>query len=528
VSDADPKAAQPAPPSRAAFFVPSAPWLALLIASIAFRLPSLINAAGTNSDAAVVGLQAMHLLRGEWSPFLWGSGYQTSADAIVAAFVFLFTGPSPVALMASTLAGHIVLTWLSFDMVRKHLPAWTAAAVVAPLVFTPDPVHTYVLYPPRQASLTLAFLALWLIEGATASRRPRLRLAAGGAVATFAVWADPYALLFLPAAALLAPLVLAELRADRPELLRRLGAFAGGAAAGLAPYWLLIHHPLASRGQTSLKLEVIDRNLKLLIDPCMPWLLSTKIYAAKHMSDYQPWETGAGWHAFQVLGAAIFVAGILSGFALLFVKRIPWDLRRLGLLGALMLPATVGGFLLSPMVMDHFSSRYLASIILAAPLALAPAAYLLRGRTFALALAPYLVSGAVSGWISYRPFTLARHPSLAVDARLGEMLRERRIAYAVADYWASYRLTYAFAESPVVVPSNQAEDRYKPYRERFEAEPVVAYVFDAYRSRENLPELEAKIRRGETGFEPRYDRFVLDNFTVLILTRAAPTRVAQR
>jgi hypothetical protein len=213
---------------------------------------------------------------------------------------------------------------------------------------------------------------------------------------------------------------------------------------------------------------------------------------------------------------------------MLFVKRIPWDLRRLGLVGALMFPATLGGFLLSPMVMDHFSSRYLAAIILAAPLALAPAAYLLRGQGFALLLAPYLVSGAVSGWVSYRPFTLARHPSLAVDARLGEMLRERKIRYAVADYWASYRLTFAFAEAPVVVPSNQAEDRFKPYRVRFEAEPEVAYIFDAYRSRENLPELEAKIRRGETGFEPRYDRFVLDNFTVLILRRAEPSRVAQR
>jgi hypothetical protein len=528
VSDADPKAAQPVPPSRAAFFLPSAPWLAVLIASIAFRLPSLINAAGTNADAAVVGLQAMHLLRGEWSPFLWGSGYQTSADAIVAAFVFLFTGPSPVALMGSTLAGHVLLTWLSFDMVKKHLPPWTAAAVVAPLVFTPDPVHTYVLYPPRQASLTLVFLALWLIEGANASGRPRLRLAFGGVVATFAVWADPYALLFLPAAGLLALLVLAHVRGDRPELVRRAAAFAGGGILGLVPYWMLIHHPLASRGQTSLRLETLDRNLKLLLDPCLPWLLSTKVYAAKHMSDYQPWETGAGYHAFQVLGAAVFVAGILSGFAMLFVKRIPWDLRRLGLVGALMFPATLGGFLLSPMVMDHFSSRYLAAIILAAPLALAPAAYLLRGQRFALLLAPYLVSGAVSGWVSYRPFTLARHPSLAVDARLGEMLRERKIRYAVADYWASYRLTFAFAEAPVVVPSNQAEDRFKPYRVRFEAEPEVAYIFDAYRSRENLPELEAKIRRGETGFEPRYDRFVLDNFTVLILRRAEPSRVAQR
>ena len=37
-----------------------------------------------------------------------------------------------------------------------------------------------------------------------------------------------------------------------------------------------------------------------------------------------------------------------------------------------MIPVTIGGFLVSPMVMDHFSSRYLVAILLMAPFALAP------------------------------------------------------------------------------------------------------------------------------------------------------------
>jgi len=52
---------------------------ALGVLSFLTRLPALMNASGTNSDAAVVGLQARHIFH-EWSPFLWGSGYQTSAD----------------------------------------------------------------------------------------------------------------------------------------------------------------------------------------------------------------------------------------------------------------------------------------------------------------------------------------------------------------------------------------------------------------------------------------------------------------
>jgi hypothetical protein len=548
--------AAPSSPDRAAFRFLSAarvPWLTILAASIAFRLPILINAPGTNSDAAVVGLQAMHVLRGEWSPFLWGSGYQTSADAIVAAIVFLFTGPSPVALTASTLAGHIALTWLAFDaiamgpqaapnpgpaepaLIRRSASVadrWTAAAAVTPLVFTPDPVHTYVLYPPRQASLTLVFLALWLTHTAARSARPLARFAAGGAVATLAIWADPYALLFLPAQGLLALLAAGDRwssnESPRPLAIRRLGAFAAGLVAGAIPYLLLRRHPGFSRGQTSLTLDVAKHNFELLLDPCMPWLLSTKVYAAKVMTDYQPWEVSGAFHAVQVAGAAILVVAILSGAALFFARRVPPELRRLGLVGALMFPATIGGFLLSPMVMDHFSSRYLASILLAAPFAIAPAAHLLRGRRLALVLAPYLVSAAVSGWVSYRPFGLSRHPSLDVDERLGAALRERGIRYVVADYWASYRLTYAWRENPIVVPKNEVEDRYRPYRERFDAEPVVAYVFDPYRSRERLDEIETKIKRGETPYLPIYERFEVGHFTAFVLKRRTVERLAGR
>ena len=150
---------------------------------------------------------------------------------------------------------------------------------------------------------------------------------------------------------------------------------------------------------------------------------------------------------------------------------------------------------------------------------MAPLAHLLRGRRFALWLTPYLISGAISGWVSYRPFGLGVHPSLGVDARLGDELRRRGIRYAMADYWASYRLTLFYREDPVIVPRNEVEDRYRPYRRAFEAEPRVAYIHDAYRSREKLGEMEAAIQKGETPFEVVYERFGEANFTVLILKR---------
>jgi len=69
--------------------------LGLVALSFLYRLPALLDAGNTNSDAAIVGLQAMHILRGELSWLLFGSTYQTSVDSVVAALWFAVLGPSP-------------------------------------------------------------------------------------------------------------------------------------------------------------------------------------------------------------------------------------------------------------------------------------------------------------------------------------------------------------------------------------------------------------------------------------------------
>src|SRR6185503_19970675 len=112
----------------------AAPWLAVLVASVVFRLPSLLNSAHTTSDAPIVGIQAMHVLRGEWSAYLLGSGDQTSVDSFVAAIWFLVLGPTPLALRLSTFAGHVLATWFAFATLRRHLSPWLAALLVLPLV----------------------------------------------------------------------------------------------------------------------------------------------------------------------------------------------------------------------------------------------------------------------------------------------------------------------------------------------------------------------------------------------------------
>jgi hypothetical protein len=507
----------------------SSPILLLLLASCLFRLPALLNAAAVDSDSAIVGLQAMHILRGEWSPFLFGSGYQTSVDSFVAAGFFAVLGPTPLALMLSTFVGHLALMGLAYATLRRHMTPWLAALLVLPLVFTPSPLHTYILGPPRQAALTLAFLSLWLLDGASRSRRSLVDYGLGCAVAMLACYADPYALVFLPAAALLAVLAAAD-GVPRPwlraaVLRRRVVSCAAGAAMGLLPLLWLLTRPASRHGELLLTRQLLSRNAELLVSQCLPWILSATAYVPRgHDLAYGPWAAPAIIRALELVGAAVLVVGCLSGLMGAFaMARVPWPVRRLGIVGALVLPVTVAGFLLSVMVMDLFSTRYLAAIVLASPFALAPAAVLLRERRAFAALAPYLVSAGLAGWLGFGPFVDGFLPvrtasGLATDERrLQEELSRRGVSSALADYWVSYRLTFLYRERLPVVPIHAREDRYAPYRAAFDRAPIVAYVFDPRRSREDLEK-----EMSELATAPEFsssERISVGDLTALVLRR---------
>lgn len=477
------------------------PWFVLVLLSVAFRLPALWNADAVNSDSAIVGLQAMHMLAGEWSLLLHGSGYQTSVDSAVAALVFLFAGPSPLALMASALVGHIVLTLLAYDVLRRKLGSWLAVVPALALVFTPAAVHSYALYPPRQTALTLVFVAYWLFDRVDGPRPRRFALLAGCA-STFALFADPYALVFAPALTLFAALatLTPSDAATLRERLARLGNATVGAFVGALPLAMLWRSGAAKPGVLHVDTRLLGHNARLLADECLPWTLGYGVYKRDaHALRYVRWDAPAALHWLQVVAAVVLVALVVSGAMLMARRSIAWPLRRLGIVGALQLPITIGGFLTSVMVMDFFSARYLAAIVLAIPFAVAPAFALLGGRAAALLFTPYVASAAIGGWISFAPHVqgarIVRSPAND-EIALGRALRDRGVRYAIADYWVAYRLTFLFRETPIVVPINAPEDRYGRYRDGFHGADTFAYVFDPTRSRERLDEWIPKLVGG--------------------------------
>lgn len=513
--------------------------------SFAFRAPELVHAREVNSDSAIVGLQAMHLARGELTAFLWGSGYQSAADAYWAAPFFAVLGPTPFALVLSALSLHVIATLAMLSLGERHArlagvanPAFAGALLALPLVFTTAAIHTYALFPPRQLSITLALVGVAVLDGASARARPHAHLALGGGLSALACAADPYALSFAPLAALSlalaaldAPGGAARVRLERRALAggaRRLGAGAAGAAAGGLVLLALWRSDRAKLGVTSLDTSRFERNLKLFTTECGPWAFGSKSYYARHMMDYAPWEPPRAYTLFATGAACLFLAVFPAALLLaLTARRLPYATRRAGVVGALALPLGLAGFLTSVMVMDHFSMRYLASVPLLLPLALTPLLGTLGPRRLAAVLAPVLVATGVSGWVSFGPdvrgpLIAPRAPGATDEERVMATLAERGVTYAMADYWTAYRVSFVTAERLIVVPRHAAQDRYAPHRRAFEERDRVAYLIDPLRTGEAPDAVAEELARGAL-LAPvsRTTRETVGRFTVFVVDRGA-------
>ncbi|HVW25496.1 MAG TPA: hypothetical protein VHC69_09000 [Polyangiaceae bacterium] len=497
----------------------------LLAASILQSLPALLNAAGTQSDAAIVGLQAMHLLRGETGWFLWGSGYQTSVDSWIAAGFFRLFGATPLSLMLSAFTGYLALIAFAYATLRRRFAPWSAALLVSPLVLMAPPVHIYAFYPPRQASLTLVFAALWLLDGVPRARGSLVRAATGAAAAGLACFADPYALLFLPAFVVFLIFLARDAR-DRRAGLRRAVAGAAGLSAGLVPFWLLSHSAGANHGVLQFDLGALNRHMKLLVEQCLPYLLGTSVQRFVPGAGTVQWAAPPFFHRLSIFGACSLIASIVVGGLAALYRRDARDARRLGAAGFVMLPVTLVAFSLSVMAMDRLSARYLVAIVLMAPFALAPVLRISGRGALVTMLSPYLISIAVAGWLGYGDDVDGARIRLENgraedEQQLERLLHARGLRYGMADYWVAYRLTFLFHEDPILVPWHPELDRYPPYRRAEEAERTVAYVYDPLWSKEDLAYRKAELIGGKGGFEPSIEELHAGRYTLLVLHRDA-------
>jgi hypothetical protein len=493
-------------------------WRPLLIlcgTALLYRVPILLNPNALDSDGAVIGLQARHLLRGEWSWFTWGTNYQASFDALVHSLAFSVFGASPFVMVCDTLFAAILMIVLAFLLLERHVGASTALVCCAPMVFAPAAYNHFIQQGFRQWALTTFVAAAYAFDRGRESARWAFF---GGLLFFFMLYLDLFTLQAAPALALfaLSCLVLGE------RWRTRVLAAAGGAALSGA-FFLWVRRGLPGAPPTQLELSRLPGNVKLLIDQCGPWIIGARALWAPAGGQLRPWNAPAPVVVLQWSGAALLLVAVtFPVFAFIRWWRpgagpIAPATKFVGLLGSLTIAASVGGFLFSTWPVDLASVRYLALGAVAVPFALAPAASLLGRGRFSLAFAPAIAALLIAGWLGYGesvsgPFPARSPRGVAVEERaLREELLGLGVHAAAADYWLSYRLSLLFAEDPVLANIDGWE-RMPGYRAAFNRAPLRALIFHPSVPQTPPSRYEARLRSRGIRFE---ERRVAD-FTVLV------------
>ena len=93
-------------------------WLLLCLSvALILRIWLVIHTNGViNGDEALVGIQAEHILHGEWPVYFYGQVYMGSLEAYLIAFVFAVAGPSVWALRAEPILLSLAIVWLTWKL----------------------------------------------------------------------------------------------------------------------------------------------------------------------------------------------------------------------------------------------------------------------------------------------------------------------------------------------------------------------------------------------------------------------------
>lgn len=491
--------------SRAALLVRRmAPLVAVLVLTVAFRLPPLVNSNALNSDAAIVGLQARHVLQGEFSLRLWGAPYQAPLDAWFAAALYAIGGSSASLLLMVPLLGMLLMVALAYSIVSRHTGQMGACLAVLPLVFATQAVNSPMTYVLRQSLATWAIGAVWCFEVAPERPRPERLFALGGILVGLGLYLDTFFAVLMPPLLLFGALRAWPISARKRALSALAGALLGGLAVSVA-----IMRCGPARG-SSVSFGALAANWALLWKECLPFALGIRTWLPGSVE----W-TAPGWvQVFQVAAACAFVAGVASGLMLDWRGRS----HALGVLGVSAALTAIGGFLLTGAPFDMWSTRYLAPLLWLAPFALTPLIARLGTGRAAMILGPWALSALVSGWMSYGEFidgAAIRRTDRGIamaELDLGRRLRELGVHHGRAQYWQAYRLSLLWQEDPLVVPLEADLDRIPEARRAVDAAPRVAAIFHPSEPRASPADYEASLINQGTAFE----RHQLGEFTVFI------------
>lgn len=194
------------------------------VLTTAARLPFLARADRFfDSDEAVEGLMAQHVLRGERPVFMWGQQYKGVPEIYVASAVFRMTGAGVVPIKSVTLLCFIAFLCLQFIVLRRVFSTAIAWMATTFGVVASPALVLWSLSANAEIVMTLLAGAVMCLGYEIWSRtRSSAALALACAAAGFGLWVQQSIMYYLVAIVL----TMAVRRSSRRELLRGVLALA--------------------------------------------------------------------------------------------------------------------------------------------------------------------------------------------------------------------------------------------------------------------------------------------------------------
>lgn len=452
------------------------------VAGLAMRVWILSTPLGAlDSDEAISGLLALHMLDGDFSALYWLSPYGGTLEPAIAAAVFAIFGSSVIALKLATLGVFAAAAALTWRIGIRTVGA--SAALVGASLFWVFPAF-FVWWTTKARGYYAVGLLLGLVVVLLAlrlrERESRRDAALLGLALGLGWWTSPGVLI-------LAVPALVWLLWRRPSVVRLVPIALPGFVIGIAPWlawnlrnsWLSLDlSPVASEQST-----FVDRVVNLFHYVLPTWLGLRVPFSLD-------WLLGpvVGWIG---LGAAI------AGFGLLVARRRP-GLEPL-LLATAMFPLLYG---LSKFTYYVEEPRYVVY--------LSPVLALLAGSAFATPARAAAALGvalalSVAGLVQldreeqFQPVA----QDVRVPSDLGpvlDLLEREGQTRVLANYWLAYRLSFESDER--VIATSTGFVRYQPHDRlvRRSDHPARVFVRGSKVEARARPGLVARgYRRLETG-----------------------------
>ena len=411
-----------------------------------------------DSDQAVIGLMAKHLLEGRAFPvFYYGQNYMLGVEAYLVAPVFLIAGISVTTLKLPLLAINVAIALALLRLLERDAGLRPLVALVPALFFIlPSPAVAAEILAPNGGNLApFAYTVLiWLTR-----HHPGwcgLVFGVGFLQREFTV----YALV-----ALVATEAISGVLWTREGLIRRLSMFRTAAEAWLVVQVLKMHSSAAGPGTSTADLlrprdnllELTDRicgdlsalpiGAVNLVSTHWPVIFGTQVMLLEHFSIESTGAQGIPW-AGLVLAAAVLLPVAVILHRLLVERR--WHHRYnfpafLVLVGL----CSVGGYLigrcgkLSHQILRYEMLSVLGAVGLSAWFLQTVQDPRLRWTGMALVCAMGLVTAVPHGRLLAE---YVRHPPDNPKRLLARHLEAYGVEYARADYWRAYALTFLTGE----------------------------------------------------------------------------------